>query len=82
MTGSIEIFANGKPFQVAAGMTVAAALLNGGITGFRTSVLGEARGPLCGMGICQECRVTINDRVQERSCLVPVEAGMRIETDG
>jgi predicted molibdopterin-dependent oxidoreductase YjgC len=32
------------------------------------------------MGICQECRVTINDRLQERSCLVLVEAGMRVET--
>jgi D-hydroxyproline dehydrogenase subunit gamma len=80
MTGSIEIYANGKPFQVASGVTVAAALLNEGITGFRTSVGGEPRGPLCGMGICQECRVTINDRVQERSCLVLVAPGMRIST--
>ena len=82
MNATVEILANGKPLQVAPGVTVAAALMNAGIAGFRTSVSGEQRGPLCGMGICQECRVTINDRLQLRSCLVLVEAGMRIETDG
>lgn len=82
MSGSIEIVANGKALQVGPGVTVAAALLNAGIAGFRVSVAGEQRGPLCGMGICQECRVTINDRMQQRSCLVLVEAGMRIETEG
>lgn len=81
MSSTIEVLANGKPIQVAPGATVAAMLMNAGISGFRTSVLGEPRGPLCGMGICQECRVTINDRRQQRSCLVLVEPGMRIETD-
>ena len=82
MNHTIEIMVNGKPLQVAPGATVAAALMNAGITRFRTSVLGEPRGPLCGMGICQECRVTINDRLQQRSCLVLVEPGMRIELEG
>ncbi len=82
MNQTIEILANGKPLQVAPGVTVAAELMNAGIAGFRTSVVGEPRGPLCGMGICQECRVTINDRLQQRSCLVLVEPGMRIESDG
>ncbi|MEP7326458.1 MAG: (2Fe-2S)-binding protein [Gemmatimonadota bacterium] len=80
MNATIEILANGKPIQVPPGISVAAALMSAGISDFRTSVLGEPRGPLCGMGICQECRVTINDRLQQRSCLVLVEAGMRIET--
>ena len=80
MNGGIAIVANGKPLQVVPGITVAAALLNAGVAGFRTSVAGEPRGPLCGMGICLECRVTINDRLQQRSCLVLVEPGMRIET--
>jgi len=80
VNGGIAIVANGKPLQVVPGITVAAALLNAGVAGFRTSVAGEPRGPLCGMGICLECRVTINDRLQQRSCLVLVEPGMRIET--
>lgn len=80
MNGPVEIVANGMRLPVIPGITVAAALLNGGIDGFRTSITGESRGPLCGMGICQECRVTIDDVPHQRSCLVLVTAGMRVET--
>ena len=76
----IDIIVNGKPMSVLSGATVAAALLNEGAYGFRESVLGEWRGPVCGMGICYECRVTINDVPQQRACLSVVEHGMRIET--
>ena len=60
--------------------TVAAALLNAGIKVFRTSVGGESRGPLCGMGICFECRVTIDDVPHRRSCTVLVTEGMKVVT--
>ena len=76
----IDIIVNGKPISVLSGATVAVALMNEGISGFRESVTGETRGPLCGMGICSECRVTINDVPQQRACLCVVEHGMRIET--
>lgn len=36
----------------------------------RTSVSGEPRGPLCGMGVCFECRSDADDN-QRRTCLVP-----------
>jgi predicted molibdopterin-dependent oxidoreductase YjgC len=77
---TVEILANGKTLQVAPGITVAAALMNAGISAFRTSVKGEPRGPLCGMGICQECRVTIDDLPHQRSCQVLVTPGMRVAT--
>jgi hypothetical protein len=81
MNGSrIDVVVNGKPVSVLSGATVAVALLNSGESGFRRSVAGEARGPVCGMGICYECRVTINDVPQQRACLSVVASGMRIET--
>lgn len=64
------------------GTSVAAALLNAGVIGFRTSTGGEKRGPLCGMGSCQECRVRIDGVAQQRACLRPVREGMRVVTDG
>jgi len=76
----IDIIVNGKPMSVLSGATVASALLNEGVSRFRESVAGEARGPVCGMGVCYECRVTINDVPQQRACLCVVEHGMRIET--
>ena len=45
---------NGVSVDAAAGMSVAAALMRAGIP-CRTSVSGEPRGALCGMGICFDC---------------------------
>ena len=76
------IHANGEASRVPAGISVAAALLDLGVMGFRRSVRGELRAPLCGMGTCYECRVTIDGVAHRRSCLVPVAEGMRITTGG
>jgi D-hydroxyproline dehydrogenase subunit gamma len=76
----IEFELDGRRIAAPAGVSVAAALLNAGVTGFRTSVSGEPRGPLCGMGTCQECRVTIDGVAQQRACLRTVRAGMRVAT--
>lgn len=76
----VEIFVDDEPLPVAPDVTVAAALLDAGLTRFRTSASGEARAPLCGMGICYECRVAIDGLPQQRSCMVRVAPGMRIHT--
>jgi predicted molibdopterin-dependent oxidoreductase YjgC len=81
MSETITIHINGKAVSVAAGTIVAAAIATTGTSGFRRSVLGKFRGPLCGMGICMECRVTINGREHCRSCQILCEPGMEIYTD-
>ncbi|HEY3579109.1 MAG TPA: 2Fe-2S iron-sulfur cluster-binding protein [Pyrinomonadaceae bacterium] len=60
---------------------VTAAVLEAGTTSFRRSVTGEPRGPLCGMGICFECRVTIDGVAHVRSCQTLCENGMDVRTD-
>jgi sarcosine oxidase subunit alpha len=47
----------------------------------RISTGGEPRGPLCGMGICFECRATINGNAHCRSCQILCEPGMEVTTD-
>ena len=76
----IVVTVNGKRVEVDPGTTVAAAVMREQ-AGFRRSVTGELRGPLCGMGICMECRVTLNGRPHERSCQVLCADGMEIATD-
>ncbi len=66
---------------VADGTTVAAAILNSGEFRFRRSVGRDPRGPLCGMGICFECRVTIDGRPHGRSCNILAKDGMEVVTD-
>jgi hypothetical protein len=73
--------ANGEMLLVSPGVTVAAALLQAGIA-TRTSVTGEPRRPLCGMGICYECRVQIDGVAYQRSCQILCKPGMRIHTSG
>lgn len=76
----IQFTVNGQPVCVPAGSIVAAALAQAGVTSFRHSVSGEARAPLCGMGICFECRVTINGRAYALSCQTVCEEGMEVTT--
>jgi len=80
LSSPILIQVNGKPVRTAPDVTVAAALLNAGVWTLRESVQGEARGPVCGMGICYECRVTIDGVEHRRACLRLVEPGMEITT--
>ncbi len=77
---AVTISADGRSVRVPAGVTVAAALLDLGVSAFRQSVSGEPRAPLCGMGTCYECRVTIDGVAHRRACLVTVAEGMYVTT--
>jgi D-hydroxyproline dehydrogenase subunit gamma len=81
MTDRVTLSINGKAVTVASGTLVAAAIAQAGMVRFRRSVQGEARGPLCGMGVCFECRVTLNGQAHCRSCLLRCEDGMEVRTD-
>ncbi|PJI46344.1 MAG: (2Fe-2S)-binding protein [Pseudomonas sp.] len=74
-----ELILDGRPLSVAAGTTVAAALALGGDGTTRTSVSGQRRAPLCGMGVCQECRVSI-DGQRRLACQTLCRDGMQVET--
>ncbi len=76
----VGIRVDGEALRVRPGTTLAAALLSAGRWTFRRSVTGEPRGPVCGMGICFECRVTIDGVPERRACLEPVVEGMEVIT--
>lgn len=82
MPEQIFITVNGAPVSATSGMTVLAAILSSGICGVRRSVKGELRGPLCAMGICFECRATVDRRAHTRTCQLLCAPGMDIRTDG
>jgi D-hydroxyproline dehydrogenase subunit gamma len=81
MAQNVRLKINGNNVGAAAGTTVAAAVMNAGAASFRISVQGEPRGPLCGMGICFECRLRIDGRSQQKSCQVVCADGMVVETE-
>lgn len=81
MSDRVLLILNGRPVEAEAGTSVLAALWRAGLWHLRRSVGGQARGPLCGMGVCHECRVTIDGVPHRRSCLETVREGMEVRTD-
>lgn len=80
---SVTLYVNGVAHSVAAHRTVAAALmLDVDKQSWRTTRFeGRPRGVFCGIGICFDCLVTVDDASTQRACLVQVEDGMQIRTE-
>lgn len=73
----VNLHIDGQPVAVPPGCTVAAALAIAGNGAARTSVRGEPRAPLCGMGVCQECRVSV-DGLRQLACQTLCRDGMQV----
>ena len=81
MAEPVTITVDGAPLAVESGTSLAAVLWSRGRWQFHRSPSGEPRGPLCGMGICFECVVTVDGVPNVRACLEPVRSGMEVVTD-
>jgi hypothetical protein len=80
MPDEFTVRVNGASVSVPAGATVAVAMVMAGQP-CRSSVIGEPRGPLCGMGICFECRALVNGIPHSRTCQLLCEPDMEVKTD-
>jgi len=80
MLNEFTVRVNGSSVSVPAGATVAVAMVIAGQP-CRSSVIGEPRGPLCGMGICFECRAVVNGTAHSRTCQLLCEPNMEVKTD-
>ena len=75
----LEIKVNGEVVISFRGETVLAALIAAGYKTLRkSSVIGENRGALCGMGVCYDCLVTVNGIPDIRACMIEVEENMEV----
>lgn len=80
MSNEFTVTVNGTPVSVSPGASVAVALMMAREP-CRISITGEPRGPLCGMGICFECRAIVDGIPHSRSCQLLCEPGMEVRTD-
>jgi aerobic-type carbon monoxide dehydrogenase small subunit (CoxS/CutS family) len=80
MLEQITVTVNGQHISVSSRSTVAVAVMLADAA-CRMSLSGEPRGPLCGIGICFECRVVINGTPHCRSCQILCQPGMEVSTD-
>ena len=79
VTTLVTIWVNGSPIKMEAESMVSTALLKAGVP-CRRSVTGEARTALCGMGICFECRATVDGVPHQRTCQIVCSQGMTVQT--
>ncbi|MDO5661105.1 MAG: (2Fe-2S)-binding protein [Brachybacterium sp.] len=79
----VRITVDGRSIDVPSRSTVASVLMaDGGAPGWRTTRRrGEPRGLFCGIGVCYDCLVTVDDHESLRSCLIQVRDGMSVTTD-
>jgi len=76
--GLVRLQVDGVTVEAPAGASVAAAIAQVTMRfGLRPD--GGARAPLCGMGVCFECRVRIDGVDHQRACMTVVREGMRVE---
>lgn len=75
----VTLHVQGQPIAARVGDTLAMALLNAGVVPFRqTPVSGQARAPLCLMGVCFDCLVEVDGQQNVQSCMVEVSEGMQV----
>jgi hypothetical protein len=77
----VDMLINGRVVQSSQGESVLAAIQRAGFAFNRRDLLGAPRAALCGMGICQECAVTINGVVGQLACLRRCQTAMRVDCD-
>jgi len=86
MGNTVTVEVDGRRVRVASGSSVVAAIaLAAAESGdaaviTRRAVDGALRGPLCGMGVCQECRVTIDGARHRLACQTVCADGMQVIT--
>ena len=78
--GTLRIRVDGRALEVPAGTSASAAVAIAGAASHRRSVAGSPRAPLCGMGVCFECRLTVDGRPGVRGCLTVCADGMEVAT--
>lgn len=77
----VTFFYNGQELEGYEGEPIAAALLAAGIRIHRyTAKMHQPRGIYCAIGRCTDCVMVVNGEPNVRTCITPLEEGMKVET--
>ena len=79
MSKVITFMFAGRTLHAQDGDTVASALIRNNELVFRMTDSNKPRGLFCGMGVCNECAVTVNGKEGILACVTPLEEAMDIK---
>ena len=72
---------DGRPIPFRDGQSVGAALIGAGIGSWHTMRHhGAPRGIFCGIGVCYDCLITIDDVANQRACITAAAPGLAVTT--
>ncbi len=78
---AVTILVDGRAIEALEGEMIASALTAAGIKRLRTTAKGQdPRGIFCAIGRCTDCVMEVNGRPNVRTCVTPVEPGMKVNT--
>lgn len=78
---TVPFFLDGKPLEGCEGEPIAAALRAAGVMIHRhTSRLDQPRGIFCAIGRCTDCVMVVDGKPNVRTCITPLRAGMKVQT--
>jgi D-hydroxyproline dehydrogenase subunit alpha len=81
MNSEAAITFDGQRVPLRPGQSIGAALVSAGIRSWRTTRKdGRPRGMFCGIGICYDCLVTVDNLPNQRACLTPARPGMQVRS--
>ncbi len=73
---------DGREIRAYPGESILGALLADGVRTLREATPGgEPRGFFCGIGVCYECRVTVNGNTWQRACVTPATPGIAVRSN-
>lgn len=76
----VLIVINGREVSAYEGESVASVMMVEGNVAMRTTLEGQPRGVFCGMGVCFDCLIVVDDIPNTRACMTWVKEGMRVAT--
>ena len=71
---------DGETVAIQPGDTLGACLLRSGRLATRRSRQGQPRGLYCGIGVCNDCLLTVDGRPNVRACITPALPGATVDT--
>ncbi len=80
MSDGIGFTFDGRDVTARTGQSLAAALTEAGQRVLRQTASGGSRGMFCGMGVCQDCLVTVDGVPNRRACMTLAQSGQRVQT--
>ena len=76
MPSEFQFLFEGKPIAARNGQSVAAALIAVGERCLRFDEAGNPKGVVCGIGVCWECRCSIDGVPDTRACMTLATPGL------